>query len=186
MKKLRPEVRPLGISELRPPDLWTTLLPDPTEASFLSAQLSWEIKFLVLAFHACRLQMEAGSGSLQPTCSRVFTQKHFLCPGICWSQYIPLSGRSLRGGRKALLILKPLLIDFSLMRCCNPFWLPSPLLQFLETASPYQFLWPPTYPLDSRYLSWYFSWQPSSMTGLWPTCPSGKPASQSPHTGAHR
>ena len=154
MKKLRPEVRPLGISEFRPSDLWTTFLPYPAKASFLSAQLSWEIKFLILAFHACRLQREAGCGPLQPTCCRVFTQKPFLCPGICWSQYILLSGLSVGGGRKELLILKPLLIDFSLMRCCNPFWLPFPLLQFLETASPCPFSWPPTFPLDSRYLSW--------------------------------
>lgn len=40
MKKLRPEVRPLGISEFRPSDLWTTLLPHLTKAFFLSAQLS--------------------------------------------------------------------------------------------------------------------------------------------------
>ena len=120
----------------------------------------------VLAFHACRFQTEAASGSFKPKCCRVFTQKHFLCPGICLSQYIPLSGLLLGGRREELLILKPLLIDFSLMRCPNPFWLPLPLLQFLETASPYPFSWPPTYSLGSKYLSRFFSWQPSSMTDL--------------------
>lgn len=49
---------------------------------------------------------------------------------ICWPDQAPLCSTLAREKGGALLILKPLLIDFPLMRCPNPFWLPCSFSSF--------------------------------------------------------
>lgn len=148
MKKLRPEA-----------DHWLCQNPGPLicrsqpQAPFLRPPLPWTRRAQV---PSALLSSPADFGCAQtlalPNLSAAGSppRKPFLCPGLSAS---PFSGLLLGGKEKELLILKPLLIDFSLMRCRNPFWLPLQLLQFLPTASPYPFSRPPTYSLGSKYLS---------------------------------